>query len=95
MPAGPPFRIFFSPSLTRALFRLECENFGFIDKNNDLVTYTEMAGKLQDSELQKHRVLNLDAFYFPNFVTVSSLFKSVMSESAGKKKSRSLRVEQF
>jgi len=30
-----------------------------------------MAGILQDSDLQeKHRLLNLDAFYFPNFVTV-------------------------
>jgi len=29
-----------------------------------------MAGVLQDSDLQKHRLLNLDAFYFPNFVTV-------------------------
>ena len=30
-----------------------------------------MAGVLQDFDLQKHRLLNLDAFYFPNFVTVS------------------------
>ncbi|KAF8816891.1 hypothetical protein BYT27DRAFT_7205255 [Phlegmacium glaucopus] len=29
-----------------------------------------MAGVLQDSDLEKHRLLHLDAFYFPNFVTV-------------------------
>lgn len=30
-----------------------------------------MAGALQESNLQKHQLLHLDAFYFPNFVTVS------------------------
>ena len=45
-----------------------------------------MAGVLQDLDLQKHRLLNFDAFYFPNFVTVSLNLR---------KKSRKLRVEQF
>ena len=31
----------------------------------------EMDDVLQDLDLQKHRLLNLDAFYVPNFVTVS------------------------
>ena len=44
-----------------------------------------MAGVLQDSELQKHRLLNLDVFYFPNFVTVSS---RVIPKSARKKKKK-------
>ena len=41
-----------------------------------------MAGVLQDSDLQKHRLLNLDAFYFPNFVTVCSEIFEKMSQLA-------------
>ena len=45
-----------------------------------------MAGVVQDFDLQKHRLLNLDAFYFPNFVTVSLNLQ---------KKCRSLREEKL
>ena len=35
------------------------------------IGYMEMADVLQDSYLRKHRLSDHDAFYFPNFVTVS------------------------
>ena len=69
-------------------FKLESKTneIFFIHRQDYDLTYIEMAGVVQDFDLQKHRLLNLDAFYFPNFVTVSLNLQ---------KKCRSLREEKL
>jgi hypothetical protein len=73
MPVGlHSFSSTVTPSVSEKL-KLESKSneIFFIHRQDYDLTYIEMAGVIQDLDLEKHRLLNLDAFYFPNFVTVS------------------------